>query len=96
MPLKIEPMRAGLRISLKVVPGSSRDRIVGPLGDALKVAVSAPPEGGKANAAVIKLLAERLGIAPGNISIQGGHSSPRKTVLIQGVDENTLRASLDE
>ena len=50
------------RLSLKVVPGSSRDEIVGWLGDSLKVKVKALPEKGRANEAVVALLAERLGI----------------------------------
>ena len=43
---------------MKVVPGASRTRLAGQLGDALKVAVAAPPEAGKANAALIELLAQ--------------------------------------
>ena len=49
------------RLSLKFVPGSSRDEIVGWLGDSLKVKVKAPPEKGRANETVIALLAERFG-----------------------------------
>lgn len=48
------------RLTVKVVPGSSRDQIVGWLGDALKVKVTAPPEKGRANAAVVAILADRL------------------------------------
>ena len=47
---------------MKVVPGSSRDQVVGWLGDASKIKVTAPPEKGKANEAVIELLAEPLGV----------------------------------
>jgi len=57
------------RLSLKVVPGSSRDEIVGWLGDSLKVKVKAPPEKGRANEAVVALLAERLGIDASSIAV---------------------------
>ncbi|MFM7075771.1 MAG: DUF167 domain-containing protein, partial [Planctomycetaceae bacterium] len=50
------------RLEVKVVPGSSRDQIVGWLGDALKIKVTAPPEKGKANERVVELLAGALGI----------------------------------
>jgi uncharacterized protein (TIGR00251 family) len=51
------------RLSVKVVPGSSRNQIVGSLGDALKIKVMAPPEKGKANEAVVELLSMKLGIS---------------------------------
>lgn len=70
---------------MKVVPGSSRDRLAGLLGDALKVQVAAAPERGKANAAVEALLAEVLGISARSVSVVRGHTSPRKTVLARGV-----------
>ena len=52
-------------LSVKVVPGASRDRVAGMLGDALKVQVSAPPEAGKANKAVLRVLAEFLNVKNG-------------------------------
>jgi uncharacterized protein (TIGR00251 family) len=84
---------SGVEISVKVVPGASRDRIAGVLGDALKVQVAAPPERGKANAAVEALLAGKLGVPAKRVSVCAGHASPRKTVLVSGmsVEEATRR-----
>ncbi|HEY8750712.1 MAG TPA: DUF167 domain-containing protein [Tepidisphaeraceae bacterium] len=81
-------------LSIKVVPGAKKNRIVGKYGDAIKLQVSAPPEGGKANEAVIALLAEALGIGPRQISITRGHTQPRKTVEIDGLDQATAEARL--
>ena len=81
------------RLSLKVVPGSSRDEIVGWLGDALKVKVKAPPEKGRANEAVVALLAERLRIDASSISVVGGHSSPAKVVAVDGMSDDAIRAA---
>ena len=62
MAVRIVDDSHGVRMAVKVVPGASRDRIVGKLGDALKVAVSKPPEAGAANKAVIALLARSLDV----------------------------------
>lgn len=76
-------MTDGIEIKLKVVPGASRSQIVGPLGDRLKVKVAAPPEDGKANRAVVELLAEVLGIK--EIEIVAGHGHPEKTARVRGL-----------
>lgn len=81
------PIRGGVEIRLKVVPGASRTRVVGVLGDRLKVQVAAPPEGGKANRAVCELLAELLGVPARNVSIVAGHGQAMKTALAAGVSE---------
>ena len=81
-------------LNVKVVPGSSRDRIVGRLGDAIKVQVAAAPERGKANDAVIKLMADTLGLRPNHIQIVRGHSQPRKVLEIQGVEQTELDGRL--
>ena len=57
------------RLNVKVVPGSSRNQIVGWLGDALKIKVTAPPEKGQANEVVVELLASTLGISTDAIEI---------------------------
>jgi uncharacterized protein (TIGR00251 family) len=81
-------------LKLKVVPGSSRNQIVAWLGDALKIKVTAPPEKGKANEAVIEILAERLGIQPHDITIESGHSSPSKVVAVTGMDDEAIEEAL--
>jgi uncharacterized protein (TIGR00251 family) len=95
MPIKLRSETGGtVRLSLKVVPGASRDRIVGALGDALKIAVSKPPQDGAANKAVVKLLAAELGVPEANISIVRGHSTPRKEVRVAGLTAEQLTSRL--
>lgn len=78
----------GLRLRVKVTPKAARDGIGGIWGEAdtaaLKIAVTAPAEGGKANAAVIKLLAKAWGLAKSDISVLAGATDRRKTLLIAG------------
>jgi uncharacterized protein (TIGR00251 family) len=75
-----------------VQPRASRAKL-GPVHDGrLKVAVTAPPVDGEANAGVIELLAEKLGVARAAIEIVAGHSGRRKTVRVRGV----TRAAIEE
>lgn len=83
-------MSDAVTIDVKVVPGGSRDAIVGRLGEALKIKVSAPPEGGKANAAVCALLAKTLGVAKRDVQIVAGYSQPNKQVAIRGADSGKI------
>ncbi len=69
-----------MKLEIKVVPGASRNQISGWLGDRLKIRVQAPPESGKANKAIIKLLAKALDLSPRNIQIISGGASPLKTI----------------
>ena len=77
-----------MRIHVKVVPGAATDEIVGPYGDGLKLRVAAAPEKGKANAAVIRLLACHFGVKPAQVRIVAGTGSPHKLVDIQGAGES--------
>lgn len=81
-------------LSIKVVPGARRDQIVGRYGDGLKVRVSAPPEGGRANEAVAALLAGALGVPVRQVAVLRGHTSPRKTLRIAGFDQAQIDAWL--
>ncbi len=79
------------RLNVKVVPGSSRDQIVGWLGDALKIRVMAPPEKGKANEAVVELLSMKLGISTDDIEVESGRSSPSKVIAVTGMDDDAIK-----
>jgi uncharacterized protein len=90
--VQLEP--EGVRLMVKVVPGAARDRIVGVLGDALKIQVAAPPEKGRANDAVESLLAKALGIKRRDVRVTGGHTSPRKTILVRSLTAEVVRKRL--
>ena len=81
-------------VRVKAVPGASRDEIAGAVGDRLKVRVSAPPEGGKANRAICRVVAEALGVKPRLVSIERGHASPEKTLRVAGCDAATVTSAL--
>jgi len=83
-----------MRLSVKVVPKSSKNAVVGWVGEALKICVAAPPEKGKANAAVEALLAEILDVPNDQVRIVAGHASPRKTVEIDELNEEEVRRRL--
>lgn len=89
---------AGVRLRVRVTPRAGRDRIEGvidlPDGPALKIAVAAAPEAGKANAAVAKLLAKFLRVAKSNIAIASGATARLKQVDVAG-DGASLAAVLD-
>lgn len=80
------------RLQLKVVPNASRDEVVGWLGEALKIKVATAPEQGKANAAVLRLLASELGLRPSALRIVSGLSTSKKCVEIVGIGEEDLKA----
>jgi uncharacterized protein (TIGR00251 family) len=83
------------RLAIKVVPGSSRNTVAGWLGDALRLRVTAPPDKGKANAAVVKLIAETLDIPAASIAITKGSTRARKTVEISGYSDTDIRRRLE-
>ena len=73
-----------LELRIKVVPGARRDELAGALGDRLKVRVSQPPEGGRANEAIRALLASRFELRVRDIEIVQGSANPLKTLQIKG------------
>jgi len=75
--------RTSLR--LRVVAGANRSRVVGRHGDAWKVRVTAPPEGGKANEAVLTVLADALDVARRDLELISGRSSRDKVVALDGM-----------
>jgi uncharacterized protein (TIGR00251 family) len=78
-------MTATTRVRLRVSPGAGRAAVVGRHGDAWKVRVTAAPERGRANDAVVQLLATVLALPPEAVAIVSGHSGRDKIVELTGV-----------
>ena len=72
-------------LRIKAVPGASRTKIAGLLGDRLKVTVAAAPQGGKANKAICQLLAKIFSVAPRDVTVVKGATNPLKTVQFSGL-----------
>ncbi len=94
MALAISRTDAGIIIPIVAKPGAKRDDVIGVYGTSLKVAVTAAPERGKANKAILKLLAKRLGVSPSSLSIVAGETSRQKKVLVQGIDAGEIQSRL--
>jgi len=94
--LEIRDLGDGAVLAVKVVPGSSRDRVAGVLGERLKVCTSAAAERGRANAAVAKSLAAALGVDRRTVTCVSGTTSPRKEYRIDGLSAEKLRVRLNK
>jgi uncharacterized protein len=91
------PVKDGVRLAVRVTPRAARERVEGLAADAdgrvaLKLAVTAPPEDGKANAAVLKLLAKALKLPKSALSVAAGAADRRKTILLSGDPERLAEA----
>ncbi len=83
------------RVRLRVSPGARSNELVGRHGDGWKVRVTAPPEGGRANEAVLDLLAERLELPRRSLEIVSGHAGREKIVEMVGIDRAESERRLD-
>ncbi|HEX5633863.1 MAG TPA: DUF167 family protein [Gemmatimonadales bacterium] len=70
----------GTRLRLHIQPRASRTEVAGLHGDALRIRLAAPPVDGAANDALLRFLADRLGVPRSTLSLVGGEASRRKTV----------------
>lgn len=84
----------GVRFRLRVAPGARRDALVGVHGDALKLAVRAVPEKGRANDAVLRMLADALGVPARQVTLVAGGASRDKVVAVRGLEPAEVRARL--
>jgi uncharacterized protein (TIGR00251 family) len=83
-----------MRLRLRVSPGANRAHVVGRHGEAWKVRVAALPQGGRANEAVIQLLAETLSLPRESVTLVSGHGARDKIVQLAGVDQTQIERRL--
>lgn len=79
------PGENGVYISLHIQPGAKREGVTGLFGTSLKIALNAPPVDGKANAALLRFLAGKLGLPKKNVELCSGASSRDKRVFAAGI-----------
>jgi len=81
-------------IAIRVQPRAGRDEIAGERDGAILVRVKAPPEGGRANKAVIKLLAKRLGVPQSAVEVARGAAARDKLIRVDGLPDDEARSLL--
>ena len=89
-------MNLDTRLSIKVIPNSSRTQLVGWHGDQLKLKLAAPAEKGKANVALLKLLSKELGLPRASIKIISGHTNQLKVLSIENIELEALLRRIDK
>jgi uncharacterized protein (TIGR00251 family) len=90
----INETAAGVTFAIKVQPRAKRNAIVGELGDALKVALTAPPVDGKANEACVEFFAEVLRVPRSAVMIASGQTSRNKVIRVVGISVALVRERL--
>lgn len=83
--IELTPSQGGVLLHVHAQPGARRSGVTGEHAGALRVAVTAPPDKGKANAAILEVLAEALRLKPSQLALIAGETSRRKRVLLAGV-----------
>jgi uncharacterized protein (TIGR00251 family) len=85
---------SGVIIKVQVQTRASRDEVVGPHGDLLKVRITAAPVAGAANKHLLKFLAKKLKIPQGQLSVKSGATSRAKSIAIEGISADEVRQRL--
>ena len=83
-------------LTLHIQPGAKKTEVAGVHGDALKIRLAAPPVDGKANAALIAFVADRLGLAKSAVSLKSGQTSRRKVLEVVGAPADAVERLLPE
>ena len=85
IPAFLSPQTGGVRLAVKLQPRASANVIGEPLGDELRIKVTAPPVDSAANEALLELLSERLDCARNRVELVRGNTSRHKTVMLHGL-----------
>lgn len=85
----------GTVMKIRAQPGARKNAVVGLRQGALCIAVTAAPERGKANAAIVEVLAEFLDCRPARLTLLAGATSRRKSILVDGFSVAELREKIE-
>jgi uncharacterized protein (TIGR00251 family) len=83
-----------ITLTLHIQPGAKKTEVAGLYGDTLKIRLAAPPVDGKANAALIEFVADRLGVAKSAVSLKSGQTSRRKVLEVLAVSADDVQRLL--
>ena len=87
--------KGGCLVSLRVQPGASRNAVVGMYGDAVKIALQAPPVDGKANQLLCRLFAEWSALPKSAVELRSGQTGRSKVLELSGITAEQLKAILE-
>jgi uncharacterized protein len=91
----IEQREGGVILTVKVIPGSSRNALTKGADEKLVVKLTSAPVEGKANKQLMKFLGKKLGISPSSISVMRGAASREKLLFVAGVDGEMVRKKIE-
>jgi len=94
--IPVHETKAGVTFTVKIQPRARKNAITGELGDALKVALAAPPIDGRANEGCIEFLANLLKVKHSSVTIASGKTSRRKVIRVTGLSADEVRKRLAE
>jgi uncharacterized protein len=90
--ITITPHSQGATLAVRARPGARKNAVLGEQAGALKVAVTAPPEDGRANTALVEVIHDWLGLKRAQLELVGGATSRNKVFLIRGITAEALEA----
>ena len=85
----------GATFAIKVHPRAKKNAITGEIGDALKLALTAPPVDGKANEACVEFFAKLLKVSRYSVTIASGHTSRNKVIRVTGLSAEEIKKRLE-
>ena len=94
--IDVKEAEGGATFAVKASAGGKRNAVVGVHGEALKVAVSAPRDKGRANEALVEVIAEALGVPKKSVALIKGETSTDKRFMVAGMNAAALRKKLDD
>jgi uncharacterized protein (TIGR00251 family) len=92
--ISIRDTASGVILAVKIHPRAKKNAITGEVGEALKVALTAPPVDGRANAACVEFFAKLLKVPRSSVTIASGQTSRNKVIRITGISAETVRTRI--